>query len=105
MENLTHSRQPNRSGSTLAAKKPYNNGGAGGLYDDVYGGPPRFGVAPTLSPRAEDYSEIFESFHASRATSIPVLDLPAVDEEGSEDRKSTRLNSSHNVASRMPSSA
>ena len=27
------------------------------------------------------------------------------DEETAEDRKSTRLNSSHNVASRMPSSA
>jgi hypothetical protein len=91
MENLTHSRQPNRAGSTLAAKKPCNNGGGGGfvpatksLYDDVYGGPPKFGMAATLSPRAEDYSEIFESFHASRASSIPVLDLPAVDEAEAE---------------------
>lgn len=91
MENLTHSRQPNRAGSTLAAKNPCNNGGGGGfvpatksLYDDVYGGPPKFGMAATLSPRAEDYSEIFESFHASRASSIPVLDLPAVDEAEAE---------------------
>ncbi|KAF3976106.1 hypothetical protein CMV_000675 [Castanea mollissima] len=59
-------------------------GGGGGLYDDVYCEPPRFGVAATLLPRAEDYNEIFESFHASHATSIPVQDLPVVDEEGSK---------------------
>ena len=35
-------------------------------------------------PCIEDYNNIFMSFHASRATSILVLDLPAVDEEGSE---------------------
>uniref|UniRef100_A0A2N9G631 Uncharacterized protein n=1 Tax=Fagus sylvatica TaxID=28930 RepID=A0A2N9G631_FAGSY len=44
----------------------------------------RFVTTATLSPRAEDYSEIFESFHASRASSIPVLDLPAVDEAEAE---------------------
>ena len=54
------------------------------MYNDVYGGPLRFRVAATLSPRAEDYNEIFESFHASCATSILVLDLPAIDEEGFE---------------------
>ena len=62
----------------------HTNGRGRGLYNDVYGGPLRFGVAATLSPRAEDYSEIFESFHASCATSILVLDLLAVDEEGFE---------------------
>nr|POE60774.1 hypothetical protein CFP56_44133 [Quercus suber] len=64
----------------------HTNGGGrgGGLYDDVYGGPLRFGVAATLSPCDEDYNEIFESFHTSRTTSILVLDLPAVDEEGFE---------------------
>ncbi|VVA09759.1 PREDICTED: auxilin [Prunus dulcis] len=77
MENLSHSRHPNRSSSA----KMINNGGFLGktLYDDVYGGPPKFGLS-SLSPRMEDYSEIFGSFHASRASSIPVLDVPAVDQ-------------------------
>ncbi|GMY32422.1 auxilin-like protein 1 isoform X2 [Fagus crenata] len=44
----------------------------------------RFVTTATLSPCAEDYSEIFESFHASRASSIPVLDLPTVDEAEAE---------------------
>ncbi|EOA15902.1 hypothetical protein CARUB_v10003992mg [Capsella rubella] len=98
MENLTHSRNPNRSSSL--PKKPYNgNNNTGGgfsynsgktttttttTYDDVFGGPPRFG-APTLSPRLEDYCEIFSGFNgSSRAavSSIPVLDLPLVDNKG-----------------------
>ncbi|KAF8098993.1 hypothetical protein N665_0255s0066 [Sinapis alba] len=87
MENLSHSRNPNRS-----TKKPHNGNGNGftsvktanttaTTYDDVFGGPPRFG-APTLSPRLEDYCEIFSGFNnSSRAavSSIPVLDLPLVD--------------------------
>ncbi|XP_062102434.1 auxilin-like protein 1 [Humulus lupulus] len=83
MANFSHSRHPNRA--TAALSKKICGNAAGGfvpaktLYDDVYGGPPKFGVS-TLSPRMEDYSEIFGSFQASRATSIPVLDLPAVDE-------------------------
>ncbi|XP_076954482.1 uncharacterized protein LOC143628931 [Bidens hawaiensis] len=44
----------------------------GGSYEEVFGGAPKFG-ARTLPPRMEDYSEIFQGFHAS---SIPVLDLP-----------------------------
>ncbi|XP_041009376.1 auxilin-like protein 1 [Juglans microcarpa x Juglans regia] len=82
MENARASRQPNRfPAAPTHANKTVNYGGfeAKALFDDVYGGPPKFGVS-TLSPRAEDYSEIFESFHSSRASSIPVLDLPAVDE-------------------------
>lgn len=77
MENLSHSRHPNRS-----TAKMINNGGvlAKTLYDDVYGGPPKFGLS-SLSPRLEDYSEIFGSFHASRASSIPVLEVPVVDDE------------------------
>lgn len=86
MENLSHSRHPNRVTAALS-KKIYGSAGgfpaaattAKNLYDDVYGGPPKFGVS-NLSPRMEDYSEIFGSFQASRASSIPVLDLPAVDE-------------------------
>lgn len=77
MENLSHSRHPNRS-----TAKMINNGGvlAKTLYDDVYGGPPKFGLS-SLSPRLEDYSEIFGSFHVSRASSIPVLEVPVVDDE------------------------
>lgn len=95
MEKISHSRNPNRSASSLP-KKPYNGSNNGGgfsynsgktvnttttTYDDVFGGPPRFG-APTLSPRLEDYCEIFSGFNgSSRAavSSIPVLDLPLVD--------------------------
>ncbi|KAK7307522.1 hypothetical protein VNO77_40661 [Canavalia gladiata] len=77
MESVAHSRQRNKVGITLSN----NNGTLSGksLYDDVYGGPPKFGVS-NLSPRFEDYSEIFGSFHTARASSIPVLDLPAVHE-------------------------
>ncbi|PON99618.1 DnaJ domain containing protein [Trema orientale] len=85
MENFSHSRHPNRATTAALSKKICGNAGGGcavppkTLYDDVYGGPPKFGVS-SLSPRMEDYSEIFGSFQASRASSIPVLDLPAVDE-------------------------
>ncbi|KAK9269994.1 hypothetical protein L1049_025567 [Liquidambar formosana] len=48
------------------------------LYDDVFSTPPKFG-APTFSSRVEDYSEIFGSSRSSRATSVPILDLPAID--------------------------
>ena len=54
------------------------------MYGVVYGRSLRFGVPATILPCAEDYNEIFMSFHASHATSILVLDLPVVDEEGSE---------------------
>ncbi|XP_065851577.1 auxilin-like protein 1 isoform X2 [Euphorbia lathyris] len=78
MENPTLSRQP-----TMLSKKSYNGPNtiaSKSIYDDVFGGPPKFG-APTLSPRVEDYTEIFGGFHSSRASSIPVLDLPLVDDE------------------------
>ncbi|XP_011025828.1 PREDICTED: auxilin-like protein 1 isoform X2 [Populus euphratica] len=81
MENLPHSQHPN-----MFSKKLFTNPSKT-VYDDVFGGPPRFGVAPTLSPRVEDYSEIFGGFHAPRgaSSSIPVLDLPLVDNEAAED--------------------
>ncbi|XP_010446784.1 PREDICTED: trichohyalin-like [Camelina sativa] len=98
MENLTHPRNPNKSSSSssssLPKKKPYNGLTPGGgftytnnssgntttstTYDDVFGGPPRFG-APTLSPRLEDYCEIFSGSSRAAVSSIPVLDLPLVD--------------------------
>ncbi|KAK9285653.1 hypothetical protein L1049_024852 [Liquidambar formosana] len=74
MENLSRSLSKkvcNGNGNGVAAKAAYG--------DDVFGGPAKFGVR-TFSPRVEDYGEIFGGFHASRASSIPVLDLPAVDE-------------------------
>ncbi|KAH1163559.1 hypothetical protein GLYMA_01G172200v4 [Glycine max] len=79
---MAHSRQQNKAGFTLSSKIN-NNGsfssgtGSKSIYDDVYGGPLKFGVS-SLSPRFEDYGEIFGSFHTVRASSIPVLDLPAV---------------------------
>lgn len=93
---LPHSRNnPNRSSSASTKKHPHTNNVNGGFtsaktanaattYDDVFGGPPRFG-APSLSPRLEDYCEIFSGFNgSSRAavSSIPVLDLPLVDGKG-----------------------
>ncbi|KAK7252923.1 hypothetical protein RIF29_37222 [Crotalaria pallida] len=72
MESVSHSRQPNKLPIPLSTKT---------LYDDVYGGPPlppKFPAASDLSPRFEDYAEIFGSFHTPRASSIPVLDLPLV---------------------------
>ncbi|TYI88874.1 hypothetical protein E1A91_D03G013300v1 [Gossypium mustelinum] len=89
MENLSHSRKPNRVVSQAAAtldKRTATSNGANNfsgrtVYDDVFGGVQRFGTGggPTLSPRPEDYSEIFGGFHASRGASIPVLDLPLID--------------------------
>ncbi|XP_027345792.1 auxilin-like protein 1 [Abrus precatorius] len=83
MESVAHSRQPNKVPVTVSKKitTGSGNGGFSGktLYDDVYGGAPKFASGNSLSPRFEDYGEIFASFHAPRASSIPVLDLPAVD--------------------------
>ncbi|OWM66388.1 hypothetical protein CDL15_Pgr013605 [Punica granatum] len=76
MENLSHSLRHNK----LSRKPSHTNAAAKGIYDDVFGGPPKFGVPAALSPRAEDYKEIFGGFHAPRVSSIPVLDLPVVDE-------------------------
>ncbi|KAK8673238.1 hypothetical protein V6N13_111587 [Hibiscus sabdariffa] len=80
MENLSHSRKPNRGASqftdTLNQRTTASNGAINfsgkTMYDDVFGG-------RTLSPRPEDYTEIFGGFHASRVASIPVLDLPLLD--------------------------
>ncbi|CAA3003132.1 Hypothetical predicted protein [Olea europaea subsp. europaea] len=73
MENISHS-LPKRScaGTGYISHKS--------VYDDVFGGPPKFGLS-TLAPRFEDYAEIFGGFHSVRSSSIPVLDLPVIDEE------------------------
>ncbi|XP_022751398.1 auxilin-like protein 1 [Durio zibethinus] len=87
MENLSHSRKPNRGSSQATLTKRTTtcnvatNFSGKAMYDEVFGGPPRSGAGgPTLSPRPEDYTEIFGGFHASRGASIPVLDLPLVDD-------------------------
>ncbi|KAK4781101.1 hypothetical protein SAY87_017207 [Trapa incisa] len=78
MENLSHSfRRQNKH----SRKSSHVNAASKGVYDDVFGGPPKFGVPKTLSPRSEDYREIFGGFHAPRVSSIPVLDLPVLDEQ------------------------
>ncbi|MCD7459745.1 hypothetical protein HAX54_041855 [Datura stramonium] len=87
MENLSHS----------FVKKSYHGSGfittpSKSIYDDVFGGPPKFGV-PTLAPRYEDYTEIFGGFHSSRASSIPILDLPLLDDD--PDRLSFHVPISH----------
>ncbi|KAJ8567542.1 hypothetical protein K7X08_019750 [Anisodus acutangulus] len=83
MENLSHS---------FTKKRYHGSGGfittpSKSIYDDVFGGPPKFGV-PTLAPRYEDYTEMFGGFHSSRTSSIPILDLPVVDDQLSLDVQS-----------------
>ncbi|MBA0590434.1 hypothetical protein Gorai_019139 [Gossypium raimondii] len=88
MENPSHSRKPNRdfAQATLTKRTTSCNAATNfsskTMYDDVFGGPLSFGTCsgPALSPRPEDYTEIFSGFHASRGASIPVLDLPPVDD-------------------------
>ncbi|XVE82590.1 hypothetical protein DITRI_Ditri16bG0017700 [Diplodiscus trichospermus] len=101
MENLSHSRKPNRGSSQATLTKQTRTCNVATSFsgktmnDDVFGGPPRFGTGgPTLSPRPEDYTEIFCGFHASRGASIPVLDLPSVDdnEEVMFDIRNPRFN-------------
>lgn len=75
--------------------RSYRDNGGGGArnttaYDDVFGGPPKFG-ATTLPPRIEDYTEIFQGFHASRGSSIPVLDLPSPADDSEFDVRSSKL--------------
>lgn len=50
-------------------------------YDDVLAARPKLKLAISLSPRDEDYSEIFQVFHASRGSSIPLLALSPVEME------------------------
>lgn len=87
----------NLSRSHSFSKRSYGGHGFGtathhkSVYDDVFGGPPKFGM-PTLAPSLEDYSEIFGGFHSARGSSVPILDLPVVDEaELSFDVRSSRL--------------
>ncbi|KAK6924386.1 hypothetical protein RJ641_010586 [Dillenia turbinata] len=90
MENLSHS-SLSRNQKTKQCNG--NNGFSRTVYDDVFGGPPRFGI-PNFTPRLEDYNEIFCSFSSSKASSIPVLDLPLMttDDNFSFDVRSSRFN-------------
>ena len=87
-------------------------------YDDAKGAPislslPRTGAYSDIAPKAFLENLLPESRKARwrmadrlGVDSVDTFDLLAgVDVTGGLDRKSTRLNSSHNVISRMPSSA
>ena len=53
-----------------------------------------------------EYNESKDAFQAVADLVVKKIEVPASDDNKSEvDRKSTRLNSSHTLASRMPSSA
>ncbi|KAK9164183.1 hypothetical protein Syun_005085 [Stephania yunnanensis] len=78
MADLSRSRPPLQPSATTAlSKKAF--AASKNVYQDVFGGPPKFGL-PNLSSRIDDYAEIFGGYHASRGSSIPFLDLPDVDE-------------------------
>ncbi|KAE8695160.1 hypothetical protein F3Y22_tig00110733pilonHSYRG00255 [Hibiscus syriacus] len=70
MENLSYCRKPSRYASQAALTKrtascnETTNFLRITMYDDVFGGPPRFGTYSRLafSPRPEDYTEIFGGF-------------------------------------------
>ncbi|KAJ4966624.1 hypothetical protein NE237_018473 [Protea cynaroides] len=82
MEDYSHAFHRNQASAATLSKKISNENGNGltpkTIYDDVFGGPPKFGI-PTFSSRIEDFSDIFGSFHSSRGSSIPVLDIPVPD--------------------------
>ncbi|KAL0290593.1 UNVERIFIED_CONTAM: Auxilin-like protein 1 [Sesamum angustifolium] len=80
MENISHS-LPKRSFSSNSFNAAFTSHKS--VYDDVFGGPPKFGL-PTLAPRLEDYSEIFGGFHASRSSSIPLLHLPLIADDSGQ---------------------
>ncbi|XP_042498061.1 auxilin-like protein 1 isoform X2 [Macadamia integrifolia] len=81
MEDYSHAFHRNQASATVSKKISHGNGfPPKTVYDDVFGGPPKFGV-PTFSSRIEDYTEIFGSFRSSRGSSIPVLDLPVPDSD------------------------
>lgn len=74
MEQLSHSLRRKKEALATVADAGFTPNSS---FNDVFGGPPKF---VTFSPRSEDYSDVFGCFHASRALSIPVLDLPVIDE-------------------------
>jgi valyl-tRNA synthetase len=74
---------------------PDGNGGHAASLDTLGEKPPKHFVAAT----AEEALTRAKAFYGDRKVAI------AVDRDSAQDRKSTRLNSSHNSESRMPSSA
>ncbi|XP_043714042.1 auxilin-like protein 1 isoform X2 [Telopea speciosissima] len=79
MEDYPRAFHRNQASATISKKiSPGNGFTPKTVYEDVFGGPPKFGVQ-TFSSRIEDYTEIFGSFRSSRGSSIPVLDLPVPD--------------------------
>ncbi|KAJ7959365.1 Auxilin-like protein 1 [Quillaja saponaria] len=68
--------------STATLSKKLSNGcGFSGksAYDGVFAGPPKF-RATSFSSRVEDYSEIFGVSEASGGSSIPILEVPELNE-------------------------
>lgn len=49
------------------------------MYDGVFGAPSKFGV-PTFSARVDEYRDIFTGSEASGGSSIPILDIPELNE-------------------------
>uniref|UniRef100_A0A5B7AA32 Putative auxilin-like protein 1 n=1 Tax=Davidia involucrata TaxID=16924 RepID=A0A5B7AA32_DAVIN len=93
MESLSRPLYRNQASSATLSKKLFSGNGfsAKNAYDDVFSGPPKF-RAPTFSSRVEDYYEIFGSSQASRASSIPILDLSSLEETNvSADARSSKL--------------
>ncbi|KAH7524112.1 hypothetical protein FEM48_Zijuj06G0084400 [Ziziphus jujuba var. spinosa] len=70
-----------RTSSVTVSKKLSNGHSFSGksMYDGVFAAPSKFGV-PTFSSRVEDYSEIFGGSGASRGSSIPILEIPELNE-------------------------
>ncbi|KAJ4975477.1 hypothetical protein NE237_000583 [Protea cynaroides] len=83
MKDYSYAFRRNRASAVTLSKKISNENGNGltpkTVYNDVFGGHPKFGI-PTFSPRIEDYSEKFGSFHSSHGSSILVLNIPGPDD-------------------------
>ncbi|XP_059637643.1 auxilin-like protein 1 [Cornus florida] len=82
MESISRPLYRNQASSATLSKKLLNANGyfsSKNAYDDVFAGPPKFG-AQASSPSVEDYVEIFGGSKASRASSIPIVDLSALEE-------------------------
>lgn len=71
-----------RTSSVTLSKKLSNGHSFSGesAYDGVFAAPSNFRV-PTFSSRVEDYCEIFGGSGASRGSSIPILEVPELNEQ------------------------
>jgi len=52
------------------------------VYDDVFGGPPKFTVPSFASQSQEGYNDIFRSYSTPiKNSSVPVFDAPVYDDD------------------------